>query len=298
MTTEGTWCSDCNNKSLEEHQKDLESIVKSRGGKILDDEWRYIGKDTLKMPFFHIKCGKGHDWWVSKGSLLPSKNNPKGSWCKICQDRIGAIGIFAHILLEYYSLKYFNLKKCNVRHEDSLKEGGQPDLIIERDSNLRTNIEPYQNIISFSGKIGFILVDFTIALHPNVILEKCFRGYQAENRFLIIVLLREEGQLTTRYFKNLVDNDININNNYRKNIKIINFKEYLSFLNLDSYLKLIDLDGQVDILNFDEWNSKPQDEKEIVAMFLRTIKLSIEAIVNDSALNKLNQLSEKYSKLL
>lgn len=69
-------------------------------------------------------------------------------------------------------------------------------------------------------------------------------------------------------------------------------------LNLDLYLNLIYSEGQIDILNFDKWISKPQTEKQIVKMFLKTIKLSSEAIKDDSALNKLRQLSEKYSKLL
>jgi len=294
----GSWCFECINKTLKEHQIDIEPIIESKGGKILGGKWKYIGKNNHKTPYFHIKCDKGHDWWASKTTLVPNKANLKGSWCKICQDRIGAIGIFAHILLEYYSLKYINLKKCNARHEDSIEEGGQPDLVIERNSKFRTNIELFQNIVSFSENIEFVLVDFTMALSPKVIIEKCFRGYQAENRFLIIVLLREEGELKVQYFRNLLDNDINIYKNYRKNIKIINFNEYLSFLNLDSYLKLIGLDGQLDILNFNKWNSRPQDEKEIVAMFLKTINLSIKAIDDDSALNKLKQLSKKYSKLL
>ena len=96
----------------------------------------------------------------------------------------------------------------------------------------------------------------------------------------------------------MINYEPKINRNYIKNIKIINFKEYLSLLNLDLYLNLIYSDGQIDILNFDKWVSKPQTEKEIVKMFLKTIKLSSEAIKDDSALNKLRQLSEKYSKLL
>ena len=61
-------------------------------------------------------------------------------------------------------------------------------------------------------------MDFTIGLKPKVILEKCFREYQAENRFLIIVLLREEGEATIHYFRNLLDNDPEIIKKYRKNI--------------------------------------------------------------------------------
>jgi len=295
---EGTWCPAHHTKTLEEHRKDIEPIVKRKRGIILDSKWRYLGKKTNKHPYFKILCNKGHDWWASKTLLKPVKSNPKGSWCKICQDRIGAIGIFGHILLEYYSLKLIDLRQCNAKHEDSLEEGGKPDLIIERNSNFKANIELCQDILYFSEKIEIVIVDFTLALKPKVVLEHCLRNYQGENRFLIIVLLREEGKATVQYFRNLLDNDPEINKNYRENIKIINFTEYLSFLNLDSYLNLIDLNGQLDILNFSKWNSKPQTEKEIVKMFLKTIRLCIKAIDDDSALDELKHLSEKYSKFL
>ncbi len=295
---DGSWCLTCFNKSLEEHQKDIEPIVKKKGGKILNREWRYIGRKNHKVAYFHILCNNGHRWWVSKQGLIPNKSNPKGTWCKICQDRIGGIGILGHYIIEYCSLKYLLQRNCKVVHEEKIEENFRPDLIIERNYNFKKKIEAYQDIICFSSEIKLVIIDFTLSLNPKVILEKALRSYQDKNRFLIIVLLRKEGTLNACYFQNLLDNDINISKEDKNVIKIINFEEYLAFLNLNEYLELSFLNGQLNIISFENWNSLSLDQKEIVLMLLKIQKLSIDSIKDDSTLDELIFLSEKYSKLL
>lgn len=114
---EGVWCRKCQNKTLDQHQKNIESYVNRMGGKILDREWRYEnhGKYKTKIPYFYIECNnkeEKHMWWVAKGNLLPKPSIPTGTWCLICSDRIRAISEYAHIIIEYYCLKYLYLKNC------------------------------------------------------------------------------------------------------------------------------------------------------------------------------------------
>ena len=162
--------------------------------------------------------------------------------------------------------------------EERLEDNYRPDLIIKRNCNFKKKIELFQEIIHFSPEIELIVIDFTLSLYPKVILEKALRNYQNKNRFLIIVLLREEGTLNAQYFQNLLENDINICNEDKNLIKVINFKEYIGFLNLGGYLELSDLSGELNILNFENWICVSQDEKEIILMLLRTINLSIKSI--------------------
>ncbi len=295
----GVWCRECQSKTLDQHQNDIEEYTKWRGGKIIDSEWKcvYHGKYKAKIPHFYIECDneeEKHRWWVAKGNLLPKASNPTGSWCKVCNDRIRAVSEYAHIIIEYYSLIYLNLKNCNGRHEDILDEGSRPDLIINRDDNFKSNIEPHQNIISFSNNVVLtnieeIAVDFTMSLIPSNIIRKCFRNYQNKKRYLLIVLIQEEGIVTAQYMQNLINNDAELDNEEKELIKVINFDEYLQFLNLE--IKL-------DLLNFDKWNSLSEKEKEIISMFRKTIKLSIDATESSFALKELIKLSEKNGKLL
>ena len=76
-------------KTLETHQNDIEFYIKSRGGKVLDSKWRFIGKDNRKIPFFLIGCDKDCDYncderrkfWINKYELKPSNRYPTGKWC-------------------------------------------------------------------------------------------------------------------------------------------------------------------------------------------------------------------------
>ena len=189
---------------------------------------------------------------------------------------------------------YLNLKNCNGRHEDILDEGSRPDLIIDRDDCFKINIECHQNIISFLENVDLrgiekIAIDFTMSLIPTNIIKKCFRNYQNKKRFLLIVLIREQGCVTARYMQQLIDDNVELENDEKILIKCINFNEFLRFLNLD--IKL-------DLLNFNKWDSLSEELREITVMFQKTINLSIKAIKSSHVLKELKKLSEKYQKLL
>ncbi|MFW9973491.1 MAG: hypothetical protein ACFFDF_25120, partial [Candidatus Odinarchaeota archaeon] len=111
---DGVWCRKCQNKTLDQHQNDIEDYVNKMGGKILKCEWRYEkhGNYNAKIPYFYLICNnkeEKHMWWVSKGNLLTKPSNPTGSWCLICSDRIRAISEYTHIIIEYYCLKYLSM---------------------------------------------------------------------------------------------------------------------------------------------------------------------------------------------
>ena len=262
-------------------------------------EWKYEkhGKYRAKVPYFYLECnnkeGK-HRWWVVKGNLLPKASNPTGSWCLVCSDRIRAISEYTHIIIEYYSLKYLRLKNCHGRHESILDEGSRPDLRIDRNDNFKHNIEPHQNIISFLKNVNIkdieeIAIDFTMSLIPSNIIRKCFKNYQTKKRYLFIVLIREECGVTAHYLQELINNDIELDKKEKEMIKVINFDDFMKFLNLDI---------KIDILNFNKWNSLSKELKEIIEMFQKAIKLSIDSIESSHALEQLKKLSEKYKKLL
>ncbi len=277
---EGTWCPRCpRGKSLDDHQREIEDIVRTKRGKIIGKKWKEIS--GRKKSYFHVECDKGHEWWVYKGSLKPSLNKPEGTWCPICQDRISAIGTFGHVPIEYFSLIHLNSKGCKVEHEKTLEEGTRPDLVIYRDDSFKANIETHQNIFSFSDNIEEILVDFTISLTPPTILRKCFKKYQGETRFLLIILMRERKHVTAQNIQNLINIDADIDSEDKKRIKVINFDEYLDFLNLG------------------RWNFlKSKEEKNIESMLRGIITLCRNSFDSDSSLKKLVNLSEKYAKLL
>ncbi len=81
----GKWCPHrIINKSLNRHKMDIESIVREKGGTIIDSEWRFIGKKKEKKPYYCIQCGgdnensEKHQWWVEKNKIV------SGTWCPEC----------------------------------------------------------------------------------------------------------------------------------------------------------------------------------------------------------------------
>lgn len=287
--SDGSWCLNCQKKTLEEHQNDIESIIRKKGGKLMGKKWKYLGKERKKQPYFNIICEKGHIWWAGKSGIISTPSHPEGSWCKICQDRISAIGDLSHIILEYLSLQALNLRSCIAYHEKILKNGTRPDIIIKRCNIFKKKIERNQDVIKFSENIKEILIDFTIAIIPSFILDKCYRNYHNEERFLIIVLLREDGILTAKYIQDLINNKVKIDKDEKKLIKVINLNRYLEFLNLDNNLNLI---------NFEKFNLLSKSEIKISSLFKKSINLIVESIESDLKLNKLISLSKKYTSFL
>lgn len=80
----------------------------------------------------------------------------------------------------------------------------RPDLLINRNLNFRINIEQQQRIVKFPNKIRRVAVDFTFGLNIIGILDKCYRQYQSEERYLTIVMMREQKGCTVEFIQKLI----------------------------------------------------------------------------------------------
>ncbi|TXT63935.1 MAG: hypothetical protein BAJALOKI3v1_290039 [Promethearchaeota archaeon] len=295
----GSWCPTCFRKDLQQHQTDIEPIVKKKGGKILRSEWRYKGEKNNRVPYFLIECEVGHKWWAAKTSIVPNRCNPSGSWCPFCGDLVKAVGLLAHPLLEYFSINYFRFFNCSINHEDVLSNDRRSDLFIHVELNFKKYIEANQELIVFPKEIRFITIDFTFSLTPSVIIDKFHKNYHSESRYLIIVLLREDDWVNVERIKFLLNSDQNLTEQDKRRITIFNLKEYFVFLDLNKIVNILCNEGQLNIENYNTWNSRNKFKREITLKFLKIIKLCYSILEGcEEDLNDLVRLSTLYSKKL
>ncbi len=310
----GNWCKKCADESLLKTHEAVEAEI-----------WEYIRKNPnrdLQRIIIHkifrkdfiIQNGKNkgkiqklwtaritcegvkingkiekHTFEMRKGNLADKR------WCPICQSRIIAIGNYSHTIIEYFSLKtLIELRKCNAKHEVIIEEGTRPDLIIPWNYAFKKEIFSY--LILSLININEIAVDFTMSRKNYVILRKCKKHYQNDNRFLLIVLMwinKEGGNFTAKKCQEEVENDDEIDNKDKKLIKIINYEQYLKFLGLGKEKEKKEFFD----LNEEEQNILKQ-EKKLRRIFLKTKELAIEAIKSSDAMYKLIYKSNKYKKML
>ncbi|MBD3339190.1 MAG: hypothetical protein GF353_08770 [Candidatus Lokiarchaeota archaeon] len=212
--------------TMNEHREDIEAIVKWKGGTIIEAEFKYDYNRTHRKPYFRIKCAFGHFWWAWKYSLTPTKNFPRGQWCPICGNRVGMVGWLIHTPLEFYFSKYLRSLGCHVSSEITLPNGSRPDLKIENFSHL------FQ--YNYLDGIGVILVDFTIGVTIDNIIDKFLRGYQSDNRLLIIVLLREKEYINASFYRKLLMENHTLRKiPFKNKILILNFFEFLKFIGIN-----------------------------------------------------------------
>jgi len=215
---------------------------------------------------------KGHEWWTTYNIIY------KGSGCPFCGERKGVIGKLSHPILEYFSIILFKLKDCSIQHETYLNSNSYEfiDLMIERNKNFINNFENSQIILNIPSYITQILIDFTLSFHFNSILDKCYKEYQNETRFLIIVLYSKENKNLLQEFQNSIQNSREIN--FKKNIKVIDFYQYLNFFYL--------------IIPIDSRRILSEDEKIILQKFTYVIDLILDAMNSDEKLDELIKLSD------
>jgi len=226
------------------------------------------------------KCKfKKHIW------LAPYNNIKKGHGCPFCGEQTKVIGLLSHPIIEYYSLKFLiDLKDCQVKYEKKITQDRKfrPDLLINRNSNFRINIEQLQRILWFPSKIRIVVVDITFGLNIIGILDKCYRQYQSEDRYLLIVMMRERNGCTVEIIQKLIQeaNDIN----KKAQIKVINFKEYLEFLGLRKKI--------------DNFRSPSKAEKEISLRLHWAKKLTLDSFESETEFKKLMRASKLHSDLI
>ena len=226
------------------------------------------------------KCKfKKHLW------LAPYNNIKKSHGCPFCGEQAKVIGLLSHPIIEYYSLKFLiDLKDCQVKYEKNITQDRKfrPDLLIDRNSNFRINIEQLQRILWFPNKIRIIVVDITFGLNIIGILDKCYRQYQSEDRYLLIVIMRERNGCTVKIIQKLIQEAHDINK--KDHIKVINFKEYLEFLGLRKKI--------------DNFSSPSEAEKEIATRFRWVKKLALDSFESETEFKKLIKAGKRHSDLI
>ncbi len=222
----------------------------------------------VQLPW---KCkSKNHIW------MAPYNRIKKGHGCSFCGEQARVIGLLSHPIIEYYNLKYLiDLKECRVKYEKTISQDRKfrPDLLINRDYNFKINIEQHQNFVFFSDNIEKVLIDFTFGLDINTILNKCYRSYQSENRYLLIVMMRERKYCTVKIVQNLIQETGDISN--KENIKVLNFTKFLEFLRLRKNLN-----------------------RKFFEKLSGAIKLALDSFESEIEFNKLIKVSKYYSDLI
>ncbi len=225
------------------------------------------------------KCKlKTHTW------LAPYNSIKKGHGCPYCGEKARSIGLLSHPIIEYYSLMFLiDLRNCQVKYEKRIVQGRKfhPDLLIDRNFNFRFNIEQLQRIVYFPNIIRVVVIDFTFGLNILGILDKCYRRYQSEERYLIIVMMREQKGCTVEIIQRLIQ-EAQINK--KESIKVINFKGYLEFLGLQKRI--------------DNFRPPSEAEKKIAIKLHWAIKLTLDSFKSETEFKKLIKASKLHSDLI
>lgn len=249
-------------------QEEFNDILKNRGN------------NTPNAAPLRWQCSikSEHIWFASYNSI------DRGTGCPFCGKRARIIGQQTHPIIEYFNLKYLKTWNCKVEHEVEIDPNRKfrADLLIDRNSNFKKNIEQYQQVVQFPNKIRKVSIDFTFSLDPDKILKKCFKKYQNKERFLLIVLMWEQKGRTAKVFQQLIETEKNIFE--KKHINVLNFNDYLRFLNLFREL--------------DKWRVISNIEKEILSKLLWIRELGINSFESDLSLNKLIKAGKYYRNLL
>ncbi|TFG25245.1 MAG: hypothetical protein EU529_01585 [Promethearchaeota archaeon] len=141
------------------------------------------------------------------------------------------IGYNIHWILELIFLQFAKTKDCFAFYEffpNIVESEVRIDNAIIRKGSFIENIESKQRIITISKKIKIIIVEYYSGSDQDTIMQKCRKGYQSEERFLIIVLLSTN--------KSNIKTPHNIR--YMNNVKILNAIEFSWFMGYDkSYSK-------------------------------------------------------------
>jgi len=227
-------------------------------------------KNKTKKLKWRCKTNPNHIWENSYASIRD------GSSCLSCGQRIALVGTYIHPILEYYSLLLLRNSGISVNYEHFIKsdDSFHPDLLIYCTEVFKERLSSFQDVLDISDSIKEISLDFTYSLNLTVMLEKCNKYYQAQTRYLIIILLREGTKLNADYFQNEIEQNSSVK--FVENIKIINFETFLKYIG-----KLI---GERD--------------NEVLDELTKVRDFGIKAFSYDKAFKSLRNTSKEYKKKL
>jgi len=302
------WCRECYLKRNTKYDFDtIKALVESKSGILIyptsQEEYEKLLNRLKSMKLKHnspidlpikVSCNKGHRLFTTTPDSIVQNH-----WCPLCGERYSVVGTLIHPIFEFLFLKLFLLMKCNAKYEKEIISDKKRlvDIIVERDKNFRDNIENKQHTLIFPDFINFLIIDFTIGRNLQNIIDHCERGYQSNDRLLIIVLLRFRDQRDEdeiERIQEVICNNPNIDNNLKNNIRLFTGDQFLEFLNLK--------------IDLTKWNSNKdeikilKEEIKIVQEYKRILDI-IEDILSsdlrfDELVNGLSELSDFYKNKL
>ena len=150
------------------------------------------------------------------------------------------VGKLVHYIFECKFLEYIFLKKGITGYFEIRPSKYCEDFSLRRVDNASINDKTFfnqiyskQRIVKFSNNIILISFDYTLSSEEEIIYDKCNRGYQGKNKFLIIISLFAK--------KDNLLNELNVP--FKENIIHVNFDQFCRFMslpiNLINYLRSI-----------------------------------------------------------
>lgn len=306
--SQGKWCRECYITRNTKYDFDtIKTLVESKSGILIyptnQEEYETSLyrlkniKSTHNSPSdlpIKVSCHKGHRPFMTTPDMITQNH-----WCPLCGERYSVVGTLIHPIFEFLFLRLFLLKKCNAKYEEKLTsdEKRLVDIIIERNKSFIDNIENKQNTLSIPDFINFLIIDFTIGRNLQNIIDHCERGYQSNDRLLIIVLLRfreKRDEDDINKIQKAILNNPNIDINLKKNIRLFTRDEFLDFLNL-----------KVDITKWNICKDKNKiliEEIKIIHEYKRILDIIEDILDSDlkfnELVNNLAELSDFYKKKL
>ena len=300
------WCRECYLERNTKYDFDtIKSLVESKSGILIyptcQDEYEKCLNQLKNTKSKHnspsdlpieVSCNKGHIPFTTTPGVITQNH-----WCPLCGERYSVVGTLIHPIFEFLFLRLFLLKKCNAKYEKKIISDKKRlvDILVERDKNFIDKIENKQHTLIVPDYINFLIIDFTIGRSLRNIIDHCKRGYQSNDRLLIIVLLRFRDQRDKNEIERIQEaicNNPNIDNN--KNIRLFTSDQFLDFLNLN--------------MDINKWISNKEDinilkeEIKIVEDYKKNLKIIEELLSSDvrfeELINKVSKLSDSYKHKL
>ncbi|KKM72148.1 hypothetical protein LCGC14_1423410, partial [marine sediment metagenome] len=186
-------------------------------------------------------------------------------------------GNIFHDTYEAFTIQYVASKGGKSTYESKVnfpESNHRVDNIILRDKAFITNIEDHQNVVNIPEGIELITVDYTFTSNEDWIKDKFYKNYQAEDRFLIIVLLGEKNPIKVQKLRDMlrVLEKYDDGSKYFDHIQILTSHEYKKFLGVtEGFAKQFD---EIEHNSFNIFKDKKVYDESMVYWYKSLLYLS------------------------
>ncbi|MHA1269666.1 MAG: hypothetical protein ACTSPY_07735, partial [Candidatus Helarchaeota archaeon] len=193
------------------------------------------------------------------------------------------IGSNLHIIFESIFLDHTRSLKCNsyseIRHANLINKN-RPDNTIIRDDIFINNIEKEykSNKIRIPDNIKLINVDYIFGDNKRLIQKKLFKGYQSNEKFLIIVS-------TNKNIKYQIPPEVP----YRNNVQVVSYIEFRDFIGYNDDV-FEEIERAIDL-------AKSAIDKKSVRDELFTLSLTKSKIINKKFSNLQDSFEDQLRKI-